>query len=428
MTMYHLPFAVERSVLVVVLFASLIFSLFLLIDAYGSEKYGIYTYMDAGLSLLLFVVLIIIADTYMQINEGLSVDTAFPLPMWLLWCIAGGADIYLICDVVRRYRRRGKKLSNHSIRQALNTLPSAVCYFAPSGAVKLCNLQMYRLFRSLAQSDLQTLDELTEALAACDSRSGIVKLSHERQTYLFPDGKAWRYAQTEVAAEGVTYTEAIFSDVTELYEKNLELQQQTKQLQKISCELKQLSDNVMKLTKEREVLLAKTRLHDQMGAGLIAIRQLLQQDRAMEERAAAVSMLRKAVNTIKNEKEDLTEHSEFEEFLHDAATIGVQVELQGTLPEPGKLYDVFMVAVRESLTNSVRHADATRLWISVQEGHTVSVCITNDGTIPVGDVVPKGGLLNLHRQVTGLGGTLQIRSKPKFALLVTIPKVKEEAR
>ena len=48
-------------------------------------------------------------------------------------------------------------------------------------------------------------------------------------------------------------------------------------LPEISRELRYLSDNVLILTREREVLAAKTKLHDQMGAGLTAIRQNLLQ-------------------------------------------------------------------------------------------------------------------------------------------------------
>ncbi|HCI60231.1 MAG TPA: hypothetical protein DE313_05405 [Ruminococcus sp.] len=103
---------------------------------------------------------------------------------------------------------------------------------------------MDNLFRTIAQSDLQTLAELQDALSDCDACSGVIRLSQERQTYLFPDGKAWRYRQTEVKAEdGVVYTEAVFSDITELYNKNLELKVQIKRLNAISRELKWLSDS-----------------------------------------------------------------------------------------------------------------------------------------------------------------------------------------
>ncbi len=161
--------------------------------------------------------------------------------------------------------------------------------------------QMHRLFRTLAQSDLQTFNELQQALKECDGKSGVIKLSDERQTYLFPDGTVWRYAQTEVTAPSIgKYTETIFFDVTKLYEKNLQLKAQTKQLKKISLELKFLSDNVLTLTKEKEVLAAKTKLHDQMGAGMIAVRRMLQHKQTTKDIVEAIRLFRKSCKYDEN--------------------------------------------------------------------------------------------------------------------------------
>ena len=82
--------------------------------------------------------------------------------------------------------------------------------------------------------------------------------------------------------------------MTELYEKGLRLKEQTEQLKKFSRDLKILSDNVLTLTKETEVLSAKTKLHDQMGAGIIAMRQILQQEQVSQEAADSLLLFQKA--------------------------------------------------------------------------------------------------------------------------------------
>lgn len=69
-------------------------------------------------------------------------------------------------------------------------------------------------------------------------------------------------------------------DITKQYHEKINLTKQTEKLKEISRELRYLSDNVLILTREREVLAAKTKLHDQMGAGLTAIRQSLMQESA----------------------------------------------------------------------------------------------------------------------------------------------------
>ena len=424
MTNFYLSSASAQTILLVALFLTLILSLSLQIAAYGRQHDKWKRYLHLSVFLFFLILLSVFADAFSRIKEGLEYKTWMPLPLWLLWCITFAADFLMIWDIAGLCRQERQELGRDSIKQALDMLPSGICYFMPSGSVKLCNRQMDSLFRRISQSDLQTLAELQDALANCDACSGVIRLPWERQTYLFPDGKAWRYGQSKVKAEdGVVYTEAIFSDITELYNKNLELKAQIKRLNAISRELKWLSDNALILTREKEVLSAKTKLHDDMGAGLIAIRHILHRNRT-EEEANAMDLFRQAVSAIKYDNAYPRGRSELDRFLHDAKAIGIKVNLSGDLPEQEELRHVMILAMRECLTNSVRHAGATTIHITAEKkGDSVSVKITNDGRSPETEVVPKGGLHNVYRHIIDFGGTMEIQSKPSFALTVVLPVI-----
>ena len=426
MRSFYLSSTEAQSILLAALFLTLILSLFLQIVSFTGYRDKRNRYMNMPIFLLLFILLSELTDAFSRMNEGIEYKTWLPLPLWLLWCIVAAADFLLIWEIVRLRRLKRQELSRDSVKQAMDLLPSGICYFTPSGSVKLCNMQMHILFRTLSQSDLQTLTELQDALAHCDAGSGVIRLSHERQTYLFPDGKAWRYRQNVVTDEdGAVYTETIFSDMTELYHKKLELKEQIKQLNAISRELKLLSDNVLILTREKEVLSAKTKLHDYMGAGLIAMRQILRHNQT-EEAANAIELLRQAVSAIKNDNTYPQGRSELDGFMHDAEAIGIKVNLSGELPEQEELRCVMILAMRECLTNSVRHAGATALHVAVEKnGDSFSMKITNDGKAPETEVVPKGGLHNLYRHIADCGGTMEIQWKPVFVLTVVLPETKE---
>lgn len=143
--------------------------------------------------------------------------------------------------------------------------------------------------------------------------------------------------------------------------------------------------------------------------------------------ASAVKLLRQAVSAIKNDNEYPPEKDELAKFMQDAGTVGVKINLSGNLPECEELSFVFLIAMRECLSNGVRHAGATELWIEIREDDSSdSIYITNDGTPPESEVVPKGGLHNLYRYVLDWGGKMKIQSKPSFALTVTLPKAKEK--
>ncbi len=69
------------------------------------------------------------------------------------------------------------------------------------------------------------------------------------------------------------------------------------------------------------MLSAKTKLHDDMGAGLIAIRHILINNRT-EEAETAMDLFRRAVSAIKYDNAYPQGHSELDRFLQDAEAIG----------------------------------------------------------------------------------------------------------
>ena len=423
MKTFYLCSPAWQSLLLVVLFLSMIFSLFILTALLRNRREKGKRYLNGALFLGLFALLVILADAFEKQGQGLAPALTLPVPMLLLWAVTVAADLLLLWELIGLYRDMGQRLNRNSVKEAMDRLPSGICFFTKSGSVKLCNLQMHRLFRSLAQKDLQHLDELQEALEGCGPDTGVICLSRDLQNYLFPDGRVWRCRMSQIKdKEGVPYTEVIFSDLTEQYERERELKKQTKELKEISRKLRRLSDNVLILTREKEVLAAKTKLHDQMGAGLTAVRQILLHPGAAGA-GAAVDLLRQAVSALKNDNEYPPEKDDLAKFIQDAGAVGVQVRLSGSLPQSEELSFVFLIALRECLSNGVRHAGATELWAEMEEdGGAFSIHITNNGTPPKGEVVPKGGLHNLYRYVLGCGGRMEIQSQPAFALRVTLPK------
>lgn len=308
-----------------------------------------------------------------------------------------------------------------AVKEALDTLPTAVCYFTVSGTVKLCNTAMYDLFRKITQSDLQSFNELKEALDSCDKTTGIIR---EGNVFLFPDGKAWQYSENEVkTTDGKVYIEAVFSDVTELYEKRRELKRQSRELKKMYQELKLLSDNVQKMVREQEILNMKSRLHNQMNMGVAAIRQMLRQNSISVENEVAVMQFRRAIQVL--QEENAYPQDSMAEFMHDAAVSGIRVKITGNLPENEEILHLLLLVMREACVNAARHADATMLYVTVEQSlDDVTLCITNDGKQPEKEITPRGGLVDLRKIIMEAGGRMEFWSQPTFVLTVTLPVYK----
>ena len=305
-----------------------------------------------------------------------------------------------------------------AVKEALDTRPSAVCYFTAAGNVKLCNTAMYDLIRKITQNDLQTLDELNEALDSCNQNTGVIR---EGNLFLFPDGHAWQYSVDKVtAADGRIYTEAVLSDVTELYEKRQKLQRQSRELKKMYRELKILSANVLEMTREEEILNLKSRLHDQMNMGVAAIRQILRQNTTSEENAAAIAQFRRAIQVL--QEENAYPQDDIAEFIRDAEVSGIRVEITGDFPEEKEVLHLLLPVLREACVNAARHADASVLYITAErKNNAVRLLLTNDGRQPQQEVIPRGGLVDLGRMLAEAGGKIEIQSQPQFLLTVTLP-------
>lgn len=315
-------------------------------------------------------------------------------------------------------RIKKKHALRWAVKEALDTLPSAVCYFTAAGNVKLCNTAMCDLIRKITQNDLQTLDELNEALDSCNQNTGVIR---EGNLFLFPDGHAWQYSVDKVtAADGRIYTEAVLSDVTELYEKRQKLQRQSRELKKMYRELKILSANVLEMTREEEILNLKSRLHDQMNMGVAAIRQILRQNTTSEENAAAIAQFRRAIQVL--QEENAYPQDDIAEFIRDAEVSGIRVEITGDFSEEKEVLHLLLPVLREACVNAARHADASVLYITVErKSNAVRLLLTNDGRQPQQEVIPRGGLVDLGRMLAEAGGKIEIQSQPQFLLTVTLP-------
>lgn len=91
-------------------------------------------------------------------------------------------------------------ITRSSIKEGFDDLPAAVCYFTPDGIIRLCNRQMFRVYRALSGRDLQSLEELhQQVLAPTHGR----RVDGKNPSFVLPDGTCWLYSEQTVFGEGV---------------------------------------------------------------------------------------------------------------------------------------------------------------------------------------------------------------------------------
>jgi len=111
----------------------------------------------------------------------------------------------------------------------------------------------------------------------------------------------------------------------------------------------------------------------------------------------------------------------------ETAGVAVQCDAATTLQVPAMQESVLSLAVREGVTNVVRHANARNCRLRVeQQNGTCRLEIADDGQ---GFVAVEGnGLRGMRERVEMLGGTLDRRNKSGTTLTITLPLKEISAR
>ena len=311
---------------------------------------------------------------------------------------------------------RIKQLGFNAIKESFDRLPTGVCFFDRTGSIVLCNRQMYQLSRFLLDSDMQHLGEVQEALAA--PARGIVRIPDIDNTYRFPDKTVWRFEKTEVTDRyGVSYIQLTAADVTDLQRALVQLTVDSKKLQEDAEKLKQLSDNAGALAREKELLDAKSAMHDGLAACITLTKQYITGEfdgmdpgvvcHAWEE----VMAFRDAIRLPARKK-----------LLDSAKISGVTVRIRGQEPTDGEA-ELLYTAMQVCLNNAIQYAKATEISANIWENEgSYTVVIRNNGKPPEKEITEGGGLTNLRHRIEKSGGKMTVQSLPRFSLTIEIPK------
>ena len=212
------------------------------------------------------------------------------------------------------------RLSRKSIKESIDNLPSGLCFFERTGFLVLCNQKMYHLAYFLMGCDLQTWDELSDALKAPKTQHIV---AHLNDVYVFDDQTAWQFRVSSVrTSEGEDYTQVMASEVTEIYEKHLQLQKSRQKLDEMNVHLKNISENIRDIVREEETLSIKMQVHDDIGRGMIMARQLLAKGADAKEIRQNCSQIEMTVDYLNYMNQSERENDDLRQLCDRALAMG----------------------------------------------------------------------------------------------------------
>lgn len=176
-------------------------------------------------------------------------------------------------------------------------------------------------------------------------------------------------------------------------------------------------------------------IHDNVGHLLSrsllqagALRAINRQENLKEPLEALQGTLNTAMDSIRQSVHDLKDEAfDLEAMLRALAPeypgITLNIDYDMTEGAPRALKYCFAAIVREAVTNTAKHSDATRIDLVLREHPAIyQLLIQDNGTVSAASDGRGMGLESMRERVESLGGTLSIRTENGFRIFAVIPK------
>lgn len=336
-----------------------------------------------------------------------------------------------------------KNTSAKMIKKAIDSYPGGICFSALDGRVILVNEKMNQLILELIGHTILNAKVAWEELANFANNGKAEKLTqswlpkdtnnenestNQQLFFRFSDNSVWRF-ELRFLDSNIVQVEA--AEITELYRLSEELYENTIRLQEIQKRQKALLDSIVEINLNKEILAAKMHIHDELGHCLLATTKAITEDRLAESADVLRENWNSAIHDFSNISTVWTvpDSSLQSELMQVAELIGCKVTFLGEQPTQRKALQLLYAAIREALTNAVRHANATGLMVKIeQDEKSYHIEISDNGGVSVSSITEGNGLSALRQRLEQEGATLKVLCDNSVSLLVDIPFDFDEAQ
>ena len=305
---------------------------------------------------------------------------------------------------------------------AIDTLHTGVLFCENDGYTLLSNYQMQKLMIAITGRIFRNAIQFYEMLVSDQYESRYKKAELDGQMiYLLPDGTAWMFTKTDIPFRMKNYVHISVADVSGHWNLTTRLQQQNQKLRRKKDELTKTIANLHIFSKEREIENARMRAHDILGQRLTVLLRTIQDENNIDY-DLLTSLSKGLLDELKAEKSETRPYDELESIQQIFAAIGVDINVEGQLPDNVEHAGLFVDIIREGSTNAARHGFASKINVVTEATEDAyNLTITNNGHTTTVPITPGGGIGVMRKKVNAQGGNLDIRQHPLFTVSVVLP-------
>lgn len=194
-----------------------------------------------------------------------------------------------------------QNLSSVSIKESVDMLPKGICFCEKSGLVCLINREMNDLSILMLGEALLNGASFWHKLSYGKLEEGFHLLKDGKEPIIgCIDGKVISFRKYLHLFNGNEIYEIVATDITEEYHLMEELENKREKLKAVNERLISYGKNVSQLAREKEVLSAKIRIHDDIGKLLLITKQKLTEDITKENQKELLSFWNVEIEELKN--------------------------------------------------------------------------------------------------------------------------------
>lgn len=313
-----------------------------------------------------------------------------------------------------------KNITGFSAKEAVDKLPLGILSATPHGKIHLINPAMERLLYHFFHRTFRWDRDLWEALR---ERRMTEDPSSEEDLIHCPLGnEVYRFRRFE-EKPGESYTYAY--DLTEVFQTTKEIERANESLMATRKELKEVISRIDTMQREHEIIRIKSRMHDVIGFRISLIYRMLADGHFnKEDLDHSLELLREVRDEVRGESDPKA----FFKFLNERLlAMDVSLEVLGTFPEDSPYRELILDTIREAIANAVKHGETRHIFINFERGRDqFLVTVENDGRLPQGPVVPRGGLRHLVRRARESQCEFRFSTEPRFQVELIMPLWQEK--
>lgn len=344
----------------------------------------------------------------------------FCLVLSLLLLLARAA-VHLIME----FKKRKREISEYSVKEALDSQHNGILFAEKDGNILLINRKMINLMQELTGKNFRSAENFWDTLSAKESKYHNNNDSKTRDTFICTsDNHSWQFCRKEISYKRKMIYQITAVDVTEQESINKKLVVYGEQLREQQDRLKTTLLNLEELCQEEAIGRSWDQVHGVLGQHISILQRLLNKKSIPEKKLLSMK-IKELLGALDFEKEK-NPKEEYKEILSAFTSLGIDLFIEGELPEDIRIASLFVEAVREGISNAIRHGQAHSIQIKFTEHEDYTLSITNKGKkAPFSTLVWGGGFTTIDRKVRELGGIFSVDAESDFTLKILISKLME---